>query len=102
MLVTKFPFAAHEYYFVSCKAAIMFEFDRGSNSLVQRTLKTVRVILVMTFGLLHSSLLASSCTCIYVAFGLLIISSCFRNSKQVDVLWEVATAEDLGLIMQRE
>ena len=40
----------------------------------------VRVILILSFGLLHSSLLASSCSllasscmCIYVGIGLLII-----------------------------
>ena len=35
---------------------------------------------VMSFGLLHSSLLASSCMCIYVGFGLLIIQVAILNS----------------------
>lgn len=34
------------------------------------------VILMMAFGLLHSSLLGSFWTCIYASFGLLIILSC--------------------------
>lgn len=33
----------------------------------------VRVILMMTFGLLYSCLLVSPCTCIYGGFGLLVI-----------------------------
>ena len=47
----------------------------------------VRVILILSFGLLHSSLLASSCSllasscmCIYVGFGLLIIQVAVPNS----------------------